>query len=549
MQNQAPDNEIDLNGISTVLIRRWQNLLVGALLGVGAAIAGNTFMKPKWGGEFQIVLGKSETGGGLASLVSGNPLLGQLTGMAGGGIPGGDSELDTEIKILESPLVLRPIFDYVKQTKLAYNPAAKDMRFDRWFKKNLRTKLIKGTSVLNITYTDQNKSLIIPVLTKISTAYQAYSGRDRIEALTRGVNYVNTQVLRFRQEAEAANRAVDTYSIRYGIPKQGGSVASAGLDLSNLLNSNPGRQNSQGGGGGGTLLNLAGGSAAPSVGSISQGEALAQLAAINQELIRRQQKFTERDPSVVALKRERDAMRKYIETTAGGNLGLPGQTSLSKEQAQNIMLRYQQLDRIARRKTAILDSLERSQQSLELEQARSTRPWELISNPTLFEEPVSPKPLMNLALGLFAGLMFGGGSALWMDRRSGGIYAFDEVKSLLPYPLLSTLSIHDENSWQESLKLLALGPLANAVQVALIPTGEDPTYTRVAEQLQEVLAFSDPAAQVLFTNDLAVARRCHAQLLVTRLGNSKRDDLKRLQQNLQLQGQPVTGLLLIDNAA
>jgi succinoglycan biosynthesis transport protein ExoP len=543
MQSQASDNEIDLKALGSLLIRRWPILLSGVFFGVGGAVAANNLTKPTWGGGFEIVLAKAEIGGGLASLVSGNPLLGQLTGIAGSGM---DSGLETEIKILESPLVLRPIFEYVKTTKMSYNSAAKELRFDAWLKKSLRVKLNKGTSVLNITYTDRNKSLILPVLQKISEAYQAYSGRDRIEALNRGLNYVNIQVQRFRQEAEAANRDVDTFSIRYGIPKQGGSIASAGVDTSSLLNSNQGRSNRQGGG---ALLNLGGSSTATSGGSINQGEALSQLAAINRELIRRQQMFTERDPVVISLQRERDAMRKYIETTAGGNLGLPGETNLSKEQAQNIMLRYQELDRIARRKTAILDSLERSQQSLELEQARSTRPWELISNPTVFEEPVSPKPLRNLAVGLFAGLIVGGGAALWSDRRSGGIYTVDELKSLLPYPLLSTLSAHNETSWQESLKLLALGPLANAAQVALIPTDADPRYTRVAEQLQQLLVSTDPAAQLLFTQDLAVARRCNAQLLITGLGKGKRDDIKRLRQNLQLQGQPVAGLLMIDNAA
>ena len=48
-----------------------------------------------------------------------------------------------------------------------------------------------------------------------------------------------------------------------------------------------------------------------------QGDALGQLAAINQELIRRQQRFTSRDPGVLALIRERDALRRYIEVTAG----------------------------------------------------------------------------------------------------------------------------------------------------------------------------------------------------------------------------------------
>lgn len=543
MQNSTNAGEFDLNQISTIVLRRWPWLLAGTSLGILGAILVNTTSKPIWGGEFQIVLANSETSGGMASLISGNPLLSQLAGISGGT---GDSELETEIKILESPLVLRPIFDYVKTTKASQGKPVRNLKFTTWFKKNLKIKLTKGTSVLNISYTDRDRSLVLPVLHRISAAYQDYSGRDRLDALNRGLTYVNQQVVRYRQFAEVASRAVDAYSIRYGIPKQSGSLASAGLDLSNLINGvGGGRQQRQGG----ALLNLVGGQTNAGSGITSQGDALAQLASINQELIRRQQMFTDLDPSVVALKRERDAMRKYIETTAGGNLGLPGQQKISKQQAQDIMLRYQELDRTAKRTSAILDSLERSQQSLQLEQARATRPWELISNPTVLDNPVSPKPLRNLALGLLAGLVLGGGAALMAERRSGDVFDTEELRHLLPYEVLTTLPQKEPNAWQTSLTLLAQGALAGAVQVALVPAGNLAEAEPIADMLLTALQASDPACQVLVTSDLSIAKRCSAQLLLAAPGRVKRDVLKQLHQNLQLQGKPVTGLLLLDDAA
>jgi succinoglycan biosynthesis transport protein ExoP len=535
----APDDEIDLRQLGAALVRRWPWIAGGGALGLLAAAGVTAISKPVWEGEFQIVLAKKETagGGGLASLAGGNPMLAQLAGLGGGG---GGGELETEVKILESPLVLRPVFDLVKASKVSQGEPVEELRFADWVKDNLEVKLEKGTTVLNISYQDNDRALVLPVLQRISQAYQAYSGRDRSESLRNGLAYAREQVVRFRQQADASNRARDSYAVRYGISSQGGSIASTGVDVSKLLNS-------AASGGSGPAVSVGGGGSSIGPSLNAQGDPLGQLAAVNQELIRRQQQFTNRDPGIQALQRERDALRRYIETTAGGNLALPGQKPLSKEQAQEIMVRYQELERNAKRDTAILDSLENTLLSLQLEQARATKPWELISTPSVLDKPVSPRPLRNLALGLLAGLVLGSGGALVADRRSGRVFATDELRQLLPYPLLASLESLDE--WPATLTLLAQGPLAGAVQVALVPAGDVPDAQAVAQALQTALQAADPAAQVLLTRDLAAAARCNAQLLLAAPGAASRHALAQLQQNLQLQGRPVAGLLVLSDAA
>ena len=44
---------------------------------------------------------------------------------------------------------------------------------------DIQINLKKGTSIVNISYLDKDKELIVPVLTKISNAYQKYSKRDK----------------------------------------------------------------------------------------------------------------------------------------------------------------------------------------------------------------------------------------------------------------------------------------------------------------------------------------------------------------------------------
>ena len=151
---------------------------------------------------------------------------------------------------------------------------------------------------------------------------------------------------------------MDAFSIRYGISSNGEPINNANSNIAKLLDSNV------------SSLKL------PTI-NLEQGREsrfgnpLGQLAAINQELIRRKQRYTNNDPGVLALVRERNALRSYIEMTAGGSITLPGRESKSKDEAQELILEFQGLKRNAERDISTLNTLESHSQ---LEQARQTDP-------------------------------------------------------------------------------------------------------------------------------------------------------------------------------
>ena len=94
------------------------------------------------------------------------------------------NNVNTQVAILESPSVLMNIFNYVKEEKNKQsNSIENNLRFKSWKKKSVKVELEKGTSVLNVSYKDNTKDLIIPVLNKISLAYQDYSGKKRSRSL------------------------------------------------------------------------------------------------------------------------------------------------------------------------------------------------------------------------------------------------------------------------------------------------------------------------------------------------------------------------------
>ena len=154
-------------------------ILIGCITIASALVSGlyAYTRKPVWEGSFQIVLENqsSISSGILGQLTTANPMLSSLTGLSGGNLT---SSLATEVKILQSPSVLKPVYDFVKSKKAAAGDDVYRWKYKDWVNNNLSIELAQGTTILNLTYQDTNEDLILPVLRQISDTYQEYSKRD-----------------------------------------------------------------------------------------------------------------------------------------------------------------------------------------------------------------------------------------------------------------------------------------------------------------------------------------------------------------------------------
>lgn len=558
------DDEIDLGQLAAALRRRWPVLVGGMVAGGVLAALITAFTRPTWEAEFQIVLSDEQSkGSGLAAA-----LLSQNAGLAalvGGGAGGGDQQA-TEVKILESPSVLLPIYTAVKASKPASETA--NWRFDTWVKDAVEVDPEKGTSVLTVRFRDTDQALVLPTSRRISEAYQTYSGRSRSRELRQLEAYLDAQIAQLRPRSEAATRMAQAYAADYslsvadGLPLSGTLKAAGNLDskqegstigiegstnlearrtaLQQRLNALQVQIN-QARKAGSQVLYIASETAART----DKGSTFDQLTLVETELAEKRSRLRPNDPIVQRLERERQSLVRYInqQTIAllEGEIILNQANLRSLERPKEVLLRHRELTQKALRLEATLVELENNRAKFQLEKARQTDPWELISTPTLLDKPVAPRPARNLALGLLAGLVLGSGAALVVDRRTDLVFASDELRGLLPYPLLAEL----HSAADSSLTLLARGPLAGSPQVGLIPVGTIPEAQAVAQALQAALQQQDPAAQVLLSTDLAIASRCQVQLLLTAPGAASRRGLRKLQQDLQLQGGGVAGLLLL----
>ena len=548
------DDEIDLGQLAAALRRRWPLIakVAGGVLLLSALYA---FLAPKvWEGEFQIVLASKEQpgGGGAQALLQSNPGLASLIGAKGG-----ENQLETEVKILESPSVLKPVFDFVKREKLRAEKDVDRWRYSDWLEDNLTIKLEKGTSVLNLSYRDTNQSLVRPVLQRISSAYQAYSGRDRERGIAQAIRYLDAQIARYRVQSVASLRRAQQFGIEQDLTALRGEGQND-KEIRESLNieairvqaaseiRNIDEQLKQ-------LIALGDdpeavmyiGRTIPELASQGLPET---LDAIDTQLATLRAKFTEKEDSIRQLKERRRVLIETLKRQTYGYLQAKRTAAQARmaaaERPKGVLIRYRELLREAARDEATLTKLETERQVLALEQARKQEPWELISTPTLLDRPVAPQKGRVLALGLLAGLVTGCGAALVVDLRSGRVFADNELQSLIPGPLLASLDGSSAATLQADLALLSQGVLAGSQQLALIPVGLPPQEPRL-QQLQAIFSQQLPAAQLHCGTDLLAAGRCDHQLVVTAPGAATRLQLAQLRQQLELQGRPLTGWLLL----
>ena len=140
-------------------------------------------------------------------------------------------------------------------------------------------------------------------------------------------------------------------------------------------------------------------------------------------MARRRQFFTEDDPSVKRLHKERQAILEYIDQTGGGLISIAG--GGSKKLNREILLNYKELKRKAIRDSAALTTIESELLALQIQKAQERQPWELISTPTLLDNPIAPRKKRIVALGFLGGLML---DVVW-DLYANGAAAWSTAKT------------------------------------------------------------------------------------------------------------------------
>ena len=477
MDNISPKNDDDIN-FSSIFSSINRNRISFFIIAFSLAILSGIYAfkkKPTWEGTFQIVLRQNQEANSISSLLANtsNPIS-LLRNRSS------QEKINTEILIIQSPSVLKPIYDYVKSEYDSLGFDTSSFRFRKW-KKNLLVKLEKKSSVLAISYRDNQQKLIIPVLNKISEKYQDYSGRDRLKNLKKEKDYLNQQVSIYIDKTRESSGQLQAYAKLHNIGilnveakkssddnskgkrSLGGNVlmldvenkfigAKNDLELTNQKleqlnnidkNASLDQQISMY-----SMLD-----SSPS----KNKDLLSRISEIDSELVRYETGFKNKNPKIKNLKILKEETFKLLKESVIGSLKGQIKNTIAIQNAskrpEEVIVKYKELYRQAKLDLETLSNLEIEKNINSLSLAKKNTPWQLISNPLLFDKPVLPNKPRIIFTGIFFGIIFGTLFAKYQDKKSGLIYEKNDLDNLLNSKNLFDFSNIDEDKLEEVIDI------------------------------------------------------------------------------------------------
>ncbi len=442
---QSSSEELDLSLIINFFLRN--KFLIGSfsILFMLFFFLYSLTMKRIWEGQFQIVLNTEAKNNNINISSS----ISQFVELPN------NNDLNTQVAILESSSVLEPIFQFVVSSKQKKGSLLNES-YSNWKKDNLDIGLKKDTSVLNIKYNDQDKELIIPVLEKMTFAYQEYSGKNkkRIQELTK--NYLKKQISFFQEKSSLSLKAAQDFAIEQDLSflsskeqindsysfndreyaRTIGTLPNIDIEnirvnaanemriIDNQLKKIKQLNDSE------ELQYI--GSTIPAL----VAEGLPQkLKDIEQQLVESRYKYTEKDITIINLLKKRNRTLEFLKERTINYLNAYRLDLEARMEAamrpKGVILNYKELIREAARDESTLVSLENQLRIIELEEAKTQDPWELITKPYVKTYPVAPSKMKIGLFGLITGFLVGILLSIYKEKKSDIIFESKKIGELL----------------------------------------------------------------------------------------------------------------------
>lgn len=570
------NEEIDLRHLFNGLLRN--KFLIGSmgLIFFFVACIYALLQKRTWEGNFQILVKKeSETSISLGNTLGNNSMFQELLG-------GGGSSLETQVGILESPSILMPIFSFVNEEYKKSNSNKEDLIFTKWRESNLKIEIKKKTSILDISYRDDKKALIIPVLNKMTDAYQIYSGKNKKRGINLAKKYLKDQINIFKEKSSNSIKTVQDYGMDQDLTilDVSPTAKSPQFKLPNLAN-NP-------------QLSLF----APKF-STNESNKITSNTGIEDIRVKAANEIRNIDYKIKKIKDLKDSQKQqfYISLIMPELMseGLPRELDfmestilelkskytdsnillkqalkkkellldLLKERAisylnakrmlaearmesamrpKGVILKYKSLVREASRDEDTLISLENQLRVFNLEEAKIEDPWELITKPTLKKNPVAPRRKIIGLVGLFIGLAFGTIIAFVKEKNSDLIFEEDNLEKFIGAKIIEKINLENKALKNYSKKVFINEIIkANTNQVKFIALG---SFDNISMNDFKNF-FKNDISKVIIEEDFNQLNDEDILILITKLNNITKNEVKSFRKRLSLSQKNLFGIILI----
>lgn len=478
--NFDQDDEIDLQQILTAFRRNWWLgvLIFGSVLGLTAYWTYS--LKPVYQATSKVLLKDAR---------SSNPLSGLSDALGGGGLAAtiakqGDP-LATQGEILQSQPLVRKVID---QLNLTDEKTGEPLSYDD-FLKNLSVKPVKGADILSITYKSTNKiqarkvpELLVKeyIQNDIQTSRQQSKAtrefiQQQLPKTERNVINAEAALRKFKEQNQVTalqEEAKASVTLIGDLTKEITTTQAQFEDVSaqtNDLQRRVGLDSKQ-------AVALSTLSQAPAV-----QQAFVSLQKVQDELTVQRTRYRSPHPIILELERKQAALQEYLQDRVAAVLGKrenASESDLQMTELQRNLIgelikaetaragvynrlkvlsfnynvlrerssripRLEEALRQLERKLAVAqgtyESLLKSLQEANLIENRTIGNASIVSPSLLEEKPISPKILLNLALGGVLGLILAAAAMLLVESRDIKVRDREQLRKIFGYPFLGSI--------------------------------------------------------------------------------------------------------------
>lgn len=398
----TPEDSIDLKFYFGIFIKNKKTIGVIAFFASLLSAFYSLLLPRIWQGDFEMVIKNSSSD-------IGNLSLSELTGFDLPNLPFGgassENSLETEIEILKSEFILKPIFDEIKKDKENSGKKVDDYKFENWVDKNFEIENIRNTTVIQVDLRNNNKDLIVPLLKKITKIYQNYAEEKEFKDINREKEYLGKVIPKYRRISAESNRKLVDFALKNDLSQDLDlnkiELTNQIYNIQNILKNSDNLSDED-------VIILAETYLAE-IGTFEN--LLLSLYELNSEIVSMSNFYTDQS---YKLKRTLRARNRLISKLRPQILqALKSQKVLfqvQKEASQrpdDIMIKFNQLTIQAERDNIALVALENLYNTLNIKSAKGAESWQIIKPPNLSKIPYSPHRKRIVFIGFLLGILIG----------------------------------------------------------------------------------------------------------------------------------------------
>lgn len=486
--SELEDDNFDLSQILTIARRRML-LIAGVAIALTSAVGAKVINEvPKYEGKFQLLVEPPSRQDDKVKQLSQS-----IDKSVGDKLQGVDYE--TQIQVLRSPQIMSPI---LKRIQDRYPDITEEV-----LSKKLVISRMAETKIIEVRYQDSDPDKIQFVLKQIVDAYVKYSAQEQQDTVKQGLTFVNEQTEVLQNRVNTLQQNLQDFRQKYNIidPQTQGQLLTTRVGEIVKQRQDTISQLSEAEKLYGELKNQLGElgvspQQAVTASALSEApryqKSLDKLAEIENKIAVESGRFTDESPTLKALREQQRKLKPLVAqeaATAVGRVesGVPpnaaslaspsslrleltkkmvetanqkqvlevrknaiaqAETTLS-QQLKNLAAVSRQYTDLQRELSVATESLNRFlavRESLQIERAQKTRPWQQITKPQRPILPISPNIPRGIILGAVAGILAGVGAALLAEKLDKVFHSPEELKDGSGLAILGTIP------FQKSLK-------------------------------------------------------------------------------------------------